>query len=131
MRKAIVFAVLAWRWPFQPPRAQAPLSDDLKKAVLAYELTLPARQPVDCGDERADQAPGVAAGFQGPHGEVDEHDDRRASGRDGQKDPKVAEILKANKLTAQEYLVGVPNLADGDDDRRGRARQREGRGVPR
>ena len=109
MRKAIVFAVLAWALAVPAARAQAPLSDDLKKAVLAYELTLP----------RANQLIAAMSALTKHLVSLPDFKDRMAKSTnmttaerraEMDKDPKVAEILKANKLTAQEYLVGVPTL---------------------
>src|SRR6188768_3863850 len=103
MRKAIVFAVLAWALAVPAARAQAPLSDDLKKAVLAYELTLP----------RANQLIAAMSALTKHLVSLPDFKDRMAKSMnmttaerraEMDKDPKVAEILKANKLTAQEYL---------------------------
>src|SRR5580765_6465997 len=95
MRRAIVFAVLACALAVPAARAQTPLSDEAKKAILDYPLTLPrANHLITAMDAMAKAAKMTPA-------------ERRAQ---IEKDPKAAAILKDNSLTAQEYLVGVPAL---------------------
>jgi hypothetical protein len=90
-------------------RAQAPLSDEAKKAILAYELTLP----------RAHQLIAAMGAMTTHLVSLPDFQDRMAKSMKmttaEQKaqmaaDPKATAILKANKLTVDEYLVGVPAL---------------------
>ena len=109
MRRAIVFAVVACALAVPAARAQTPLSDEAKKAILAYELTLP----------RANQLITAMAAMSKYMVSLPDFQDRmaksmkmttaeRKAGITG--DPKTAAILKDNKLTSDEYLVGVPAL---------------------
>jgi len=109
MRRTIVFAVLACALAVPAARAQTPLSDEAKKAILGYELTLP----------RANQLITAMAALSKQMVAAPDFKERMAKSmkmttaeRKAQMvaDPNAMAILKDNKLTADEYLVGVPAL---------------------
>jgi len=104
-----VFAVVACALAVPEARAQTPLSDEAKKAILGYELTLP----------RANQLIATMTAMSKYTLSLPDFQERMVKSmkmttaeRKAQMmaDPKATAILKENKLTADEFLVGVPAL---------------------
>ena len=109
MRRAIVWAVLAWALVVPAARAQMPMSDEAKKAVLAYQLTLPRANQLIAAMAALSKQMVTAPDFKErmPKLMKMSNAERKA---EIEKDPKSVAILKENKLTSDEYLVGVPAL---------------------
>jgi hypothetical protein len=109
MRRAIVFVVLACALAVPAARAQMPMSDEAKKQILAYQLTLPRANQLIAAMAALSKQMVAAPDFKERMAKLMKmsNAERKA---EIEKDPKSAAILKEHKLTVDEYLVGVPAL---------------------
>lgn len=109
MRKAIMFAVLACALAAPVVRAQAPMSDEARKQILAYQLTLPRANKLIAAMTALSKQMVAAPDFKERMAKLMKmsNAERKA---EIEKDPKSAAILKEHTLTAEEYVVGVPTL---------------------
>jgi hypothetical protein len=108
MRRAILAVVLACA--LAPlVHAQMPMSDEARKQILAYQLTLPRANQLIAAMAALSKQMVTAPDFKErmPKLMKMSNAERKA---EIEKDPKSVAILKENKLTSDEYLVGVPAL---------------------
>jgi hypothetical protein len=109
MRRAILAVVLGCALAAPLVHAQMPMSDEARKQILAYQLTLPRANQLIAAMAALSKQMVTAPDFKErmPKLMKMSNAERKA---EIEKDPKSVAILKEHKLTVDEYLVGVPTL---------------------